>query len=90
MYNMDKNYLLSNKYVDEMLQYHNGTTNDFIDFLYDAEPKTDNYNFRHFQLVHKLGCWRWKGIFTYRETFVNLIYNDELKGVDFGGCRRLI
>ena len=41
-------------------------------------------------MVQKLGGWRWKGIFTYRETFVDLIYNDNLKGIDFGGSQRPI
>ena len=90
MYGVDKNYLLSNQYVDEMLAYYGGNHDEFLNFLYDADPKTDNYNFRHFQLVHKLGGWRWKGIFTYRQTFVDLIYSDELKGIDFGGSQRPI
>ena len=90
MYGVDKNYLLSEDYTYEMLQYYNGNHSDFIDFLYDADPKTDNYNWRHFQLVQKLGGWRWKGIFTYRKTFVDLIYNKSLKGIDFGGSQRPI
>ena len=90
MYAINKNYLLSGDYVEEMMQHYGGNHNDFVNFLYDADPKTDNYNWRHFQLVQKLGGWRWKGIFTYRETFVDLIYNDNLKGIDFGGSQRPI
>jgi len=37
-----------------------------------------------------LGGWRWKGIFTYRETFVDIIFNDNLRGIDFGGSQRPI
>ena len=87
MYGVDKNYLLSNDYVKEMLYYYNGEHSDFLNILNDADPKTENYNWRHFQLVQKLGGWRWKGIFTYRETFVDLIYNEKLKGIDFGGSK---
>ena len=90
MFQIDKDYLLSHTYVSEMLSYYNGTQNDFNNFLYDAEPKTNNYNFRHFQLVNKLGGWRWKGLFTYRETFTDLIFNKNLKGIDFGGSQRPI
>lgn len=86
----NKNYLLSDNYVNDMLMGYNGSLNQFINDLYDAEPKTNNYNIRHFQLNQKLGGWRWKGIFTYRETFINLIFNDNLKGVDFGGSQRPI
>jgi SAM-dependent methyltransferase len=83
-------YLSSQKYIDDMLIGYNGTYTQFINEIYDAEPKTNNYNIRHFQLVHKLGGWRWKGIFTYRETFTQLIFNKNLKGVDFGGSQRPI
>ena len=81
MYGVNKNYLLSDNYINEMMQHYGGNHDDFINFLYDADPKTDNYNWRHFQLVQKLGGWRWKGIFTYRKTFVDLIYNKSLKGI---------
>jgi SAM-dependent methyltransferase len=83
-------YLLSQNYINDMLLGYDYNLGDFNSFLYDAEPKTNNYNIRHFQLVGKLGGWRWKGIFQYRETFVNLIFNSKLKGVDFGGSQRPI
>jgi len=83
-------YLNSREYIDDMLIGYNGTYPQFVSELYDAEPKTNNYNIRHFQLVRKLGCWRWKGIFTYKETFINLIFNENLKGIDFGGSQRPI
>ena len=83
-------YLLSKEYVNDMMAGYNGNYDDFISGIYDAEPKTNNYNIRHFQLVNKLGGWRWKGIFTYRETFIDLIFNENLKGVDFGGSQRPI
>lgn len=85
-----KEYLLSDNYVNDMLIGYNNSLTQFISDLYDAEPKTNNYNIRHFQLSQKLGGWRWKGIFTYRETFINIIFNDKLKGVDFGGSQRPI
>ncbi len=83
-------YLKSQEYTNDMLTGYTGFYDQFIAELYDAEPKTNNYNIRHFELVHKLGCWRWKGIFTYRETFIDLIFNKELKGIDFGGSQRPI
>lgn len=86
----NKKYLTSDTYIQDMMIGYNGNYEDFISDLYDAEPKTNNYNIRHFQLAQRLGGWRWKGIFTYRETFTNIIFNDNLKGVDFGGSQRPI
>ena len=83
-------YLKSQEYINDMLLGYNGTYDQFNSEIYDAEPKTNNYNIRHFQLVNKLGGWRWKGIFTYRETFTQLIFNEKLKGIDFGGSQRPI
>ena len=86
----NKSYLLSDQYVHDMMIGFNGTYDEFIHKLDDAEPKTDNYNIRHFQLTGKLGGWRWKGVFTYREVFANIIFDTSLKGVDFGGSQRPI
>lgn len=86
----NKEYLLSDQYVDHMMIESNMDYEDFINFHHDAEPKTKNYNIRHFQLTKALGGWRWKGVFTYRETFVDLIFNENLKGIDFGGSQRPI
>ena len=83
-------YLNSQEYINDMLIGYSGNYQQFINDLYDAEPKTNNYNIRHFQLVSKLGGWRWKGIFTYKETFIDLIFNKNLKGIDFGGSQRPI
>ena len=83
-------YLNSQEYINDMLLGYSGNYQQFVNDLYDAEPKTNNYNIRHFQLVTKLGGWRWKGIFTYKETFIDLIFNKNLKGIDFGGSQRPI
>ena len=88
--NITPEYLLSKQYINDMLIGYSGNYNQFINELYDAEPKTNNYNIRHFQLTQKLGGWRWKGMFTYRETFIPLIFSKELKGIDFGGSQRPI
>lgn len=87
---MTKEYLLSEEYVRDMMVGFQGTIEEFVDYHFDAEPKTNNYNIRHFQLTNKLGGWRWKGVFTYRELFANIIFSDNLKGVDFGGSQRPI
>ena len=90
MNEVNKDYLLSGNYIKDMMIEFPGSVEEFINFKFDAEPKTDNYNFRHFRLNHALGGWRWKGVFTYRELFVNLIFNEKLRGVDFGGSQRPI
>ena len=83
-------YLLSEQYIKDMMTGYTDSYDTFITGIYDAVPKTQNYNIRHFQLVNQLGGWRWKGIFTYRETFIDLIFNKNLRGVDFGGSQRPI
>ena len=90
MNEVNKDYLLSGNYIKDMMIEFPGSVEEFINFKFDAEPKTNNYNFRHFRLNHALGGWRWKGVFTYRELFVNLIFNEKLRGVDFGGSQRPI
>lgn len=84
---INKNYLSSDEYLQHFLINSNMNYNDFISFHYDAEPKTQNYEIRAFQFRTMLGVWRWKGIFTYRDTFISIIFNDKLKGVDFGGSQ---
>ena len=73
---MNKEYLLSDNYTRDMMSGFDGTIQEFIDYHFDAEPKTENYNIRHFQLTRQLGGWRWKGVYTYRELFANIIFND--------------
>ena len=90
MNEVTKDYLLSENYINDMMIGFSGNVEEFINFHFDAEPKTDNYNLRHFRLNHALGGWRWKGVFTYRELFANLIFNENLKGIDFGGSQRPI
>lgn len=90
MNEVTKDYLLSENYIKDMMIGFSGSVEEFINFKFDAEPKTDNYNFRHFRLNHVLGGWRWKGVFTYRDLFVNLIFNENLRGIDFGGSQRPI
>lgn len=79
-------YLTSPEYTSDMMRGYNGTYEDFINFYYDADPRTPNYDFRHSVYSKQLGGWRWKGIFTYRETFIDILFNSKLKGVDFGGA----
>lgn len=93
MSNLDafnKEYILSDGYIQDMLNHFPGTYEDFLNFKFDAEPKSDNYNFRHFALTKQLGGWRWKPLLEYREYFAGLIFSDTLKGVDFGGSQRPI
>lgn len=84
---INREYLSSNEYVTDFLIQSNMNHNDFINFHFDAEPKTPNYEIRAFQFRTMLGVWRWKGIFTYRETFIDLVFNEDLKGIDFGGSQ---
>tara|TARA_R110002110_G_scaffold295886_4_gene509948 strand:- start:4713 stop:5414 length:702 start_codon:yes stop_codon:yes gene_type:complete len=89
-----KEYLLSDKYVRDIMGKANVSYEEFIKILNDAESATQNYNYRHnpnvSNIATKLGAWRWKGLFTYREQIVPILFDKELKGVDFGGAARPI
>ena len=60
--------------------------NAFLDFLNDAEESTPNYMYRHQNYGLSLGSWRWKGVFTFREKIIPVLFNNELRGIDFGGA----
>lgn len=89
-----KDYLLSDDYVNDMMVNTDMSYDDYIKFLFDAEPSTFNYVYRHnpkaSDISKKLGGWRWKGLFTYRKEIVPILYDNNLKGVDFGGSQRPI
>lgn len=89
-----KDYLLSDKYVNDMMVKANIPYDDYIKFLSDANTPTPNYVHRHnphtSDTSKKLGGWRWKGLFTYRKEIVPILYHNNLKGVDFGGSQRPI
>jgi len=78
-------YITSPSYKNDMLW---GVKNleEFNNNLYDAEPSTENYKFRHGINAKKMGAWRWKGIFTYLDRFKSLLFDKNLKGVDLGGA----
>lgn len=92
--NFSKEYLLSEAYVSDMMGKVSEPYDEYIKFLYDAEPGTPNYVYRHnhqaSDIASKLGGWRWKGLFTFREQIVPILYDKTLKGVDFGGAQRPI
>jgi len=93
METVTKQYLLSDKYVQDFLVGYSGDLDSFLQFHHDADQSTGNYNTRHYphgEHVKVLGGWRWKGLFTHRELFVEKIFSDTLKGVDFGGSQRPI
>lgn len=83
-------YLRSDKYTEDMLSGSEKSLEEFSSFLYDAEAYSDNYRIRHFSLSRRLGGWIWKGIYLHRRRFVSLLFNKDLRGVDFGGASRPI
>jgi len=86
---MSFEYLNSNDYVNDFLLYkdQHKNYNSYMNFKDDAQLKTDNYSYRHFKMNTLLGTWRWKGMFTYKDKILPIIFNKNLKGVDFGGAQ---
>ena len=87
---MTKDYIESPEYVKDMLHMVNTSEKEYLKFLYDAEPRTANYTHRHNIIRKKLGTWRWKGIFQFRDILSPIIFNPNFKGIDFGGSQRPI
>ena len=87
---MTKDYIESQEYINDMLYGIKESKEDYFKFLYDAEPRTANYTHRHNIIRKKLGTWRWKGVFQFRDILSPIIFNPNFKGIDFGGSQRPI
>ena len=87
---MTKDYIESQEYINDMLHGIKESKEDYFKFLYDAEPRTANYTHRHNTIRKKLGTWRWKGVFQFKDILSPIIFNPKLKGIDFGGSQRPI
>ena len=60
------------------------------EFINAAEDKNLNFLFRH-KIIHKiLGPWRWAPCYEYKDLLIPIIFNQELRGIDFGGGRSSI
>jgi len=87
---MTKEYINSEEYDKDMMHGVNQSKEDFLSYLFDAEPRTGNYTHRHNIIRKKLGTWRWKGIYEFRGLLSPIIFNENLRGIDFGGSQRPI
>ena len=82
---LNQDFLASDQYDDLFCRKVENRKN-FRSYLDDAETKSENFNFRH-RRVHKiLGCWRWKGLWLYKHKILNTLFDEKLKGIDFGGA----
>ena len=66
-------------------KYH-GDSEEFSLNLNDAEQKNANYVYRHHRINKLLGCWRWKGMWQFRDKVAPIVFNTKLRGIDFGGA----
>ncbi|NBG65880.1 methyltransferase domain-containing protein [Acidiluteibacter ferrifornacis] len=80
---LTKKFISSKAYDELMTSYANA---DFTSFVDDAEQRTKNFMFRHMKHHKILGGWRWKGLWQYREQLIPIIFNENIKGIDFGGA----
>jgi len=79
---LNKEFINSSAYDELMLKYNN---ND-LSFINDAEEKTENFKYRHLKYHKILGAWRWKGLWQNKELISEFVFNNNLKGIDFGGA----
>lgn len=87
---MTKDYIESQEYINDMLNGITVSQEDYLKFHYDAEPRTANYTHRHNVIRKKLGTWRWKGVFQFKDILSPIIFSKDLRGIDFGGSQRPI
>ncbi len=76
-------FLTSEKYEELMVQklpypaiYDN----------HEAQNETQNYLFRHTEVDHLLGIFRWRGMQKHKDFLLEKLNNPKLKIVDFGGA----
>jgi hypothetical protein len=79
------NFLSSSEYERLFTTHYNNST-EFDNYLNDAEEESKNYLFRHRKLASALGSWRWKGVYQNRSKLIPIIFNQDLRGIDFGGA----
>jgi len=58
----------------------------FDEYINDAEDETKNYLYRHVFMNKTLGSWRWKSLFQHKLDIVDVIFDGNKKGIDFGGA----
>lgn len=80
---LQKEFLESEAYDELMKNY---SDNKFDEYLEDAEHRTKNFMYRHMKHHKILGGWRWKGLWQFKNTILPIVFNDKLKGIDFGGA----
>ena len=85
---MTKDYIESQEYINDMLKGITLSQEDYLKFHYDAEPRTANYTHRHNVIRKKLGTWRWKSVFQFKDILSPIIFSKDLRGIDFGGSQR--
>ena len=82
---LNKEFLLSEEYKDLFTRRVKDQYKFDAD-INDAEELTPNFKFRHFYFNRALGSWRWKGVYQNRELLSKYIFDENLKGIDFGGA----
>jgi SAM-dependent methyltransferase len=77
------NFLNSDEYETHMLKHLPfGQVYD----LHEAQNKTLNYQYRHHELNHQLGIFRWRGIYKHKDLILKYVNDKNLKIVDLGGA----
>lgn len=76
---LNKAFLSSKAYDQLMTSYYNKE-----EAGNEAELKNENFLHRHMNYLKILGCWRWMGLYEYKDKIMSTVYQG--KGIDFGGA----
>lgn len=54
--------------------------------LHEAQNETRNYRYRHYEVQHQLGAFRWRGLQKHMAPVLDLIDAKDKRVIDFGGA----
>lgn len=78
-----ESFLMSGEY-DKMMRMHLPFPGTYD--LHEAQNKTQNFEYRHHSVNHKLCIFRWRGIQKHKERILKLATNKDYNAVDLGGA----
>ena len=81
---LKRSFLASKEYDAMMTQ--DSRSSDFANYTNDAEERSPNFVYRHMRCHMILGCWRWKALWQKKDELLPVLFDENLKGIDFGGA----
>lgn len=80
---VDRNFLSSTEYEQLMSKF---LPYPKVYDLHEAQNKTQNFLFRHMEMNHRLGAFRWRGVYKHRDFIMQAIGTEKTKVLDLGGA----